>query len=130
MLQNLTIGKRLAIGFSALAILILVTGVFSALRMGNTQRMVQKVTDESVPAIRDLGRLATMLAEYRVSERGLVASADRNTPANWRKAARPSSPSRRRTNPRSAMPATARCTRKPWRAPTATSTTAASWSRP
>ena len=76
MLQNLTIGKRLAIGFSALAILILVTGVFSALRMGNTQRMVQKVTDESVPAIRDLGRLATMLAEYRVSERGLVASAD------------------------------------------------------
>ena len=76
MLQNLTIGKRLAIGFSALAILILVTGVFSALRMGNTQRMVQKVTDESVPAIRDIGRLATMLAEYRVSERGLVASAD------------------------------------------------------
>ncbi|WP_223809487.1 methyl-accepting chemotaxis protein [Thermomonas sp. XSG] len=76
MLQNLTIGKRLAIGFSALAVLILVTGAFSALRMGNTQRMVQKVTDESVPAIRDLGRLATMLAEYRVSERGLVASAD------------------------------------------------------
>ena len=76
MLQNLTIGKRLAIGFSALAVLILVTGAFSALRMGNTQRMVQKVTEESVPAIRDLGRLATMLAEYRVSERGLVASAD------------------------------------------------------
>ncbi len=76
MLQNLTIGKRLAIGFSALAILIFATGAFSALRMGNTQRMVQKVTDESVPAIRDLGRLATMLAEYRVSERGLVASAD------------------------------------------------------
>ncbi len=76
MLQNLTIGKRLAIGFSALAVLILITGAFSALRMGNTQRMVQKVTDESVPAIRDLGRLATMLAEYRVSERGLVSSAD------------------------------------------------------
>ncbi len=76
MLQNLTIGKRLAIGFTALAILIVATGVFSVLRMGNTQNMVQKVTNESVPAIRDLGRLATMLAEYRVSERGLVASAD------------------------------------------------------
>ena len=76
MLQNLTIGKRLTIGFSALAVLILVTGAFAALRMGNTQTMVRKVTDESVPAIRDLGKLATMLAEYRVSERGLVASAD------------------------------------------------------
>ena len=76
MLQNLTIGKRLAIGFSALALLIFVTGAFSALRMGNTQTMVRRVTDESVPAIRDLGKLATMLAEYRVSERGLVASAD------------------------------------------------------
>ena len=76
MLQNLTIGKRLAIGFSALAVLILVTGAFAVWRMGNTQKMVQKVTNESVPAIRDLGKLATMLAEYRVSERGLVASAD------------------------------------------------------
>ncbi len=76
MLQNLSIGKRLTIGFSALAVLILITGAFAALRMGNTQTMVHKVTDESVPAIRDLGKLATMLAEYRVSERGLVASAD------------------------------------------------------
>ena len=62
MLQNLTIGKRLTIGFSALAVLILVTGAFAAWRMGNTQKMVQKVTNESVPAIRDLGKLATMLA--------------------------------------------------------------------
>jgi len=76
MFQNLSIGKRLAIGFSALALLILITGGFAAQRMGNTQKMVRKVTTDSVPAIRDLGRLSTMLAEYRVSERGLVASVD------------------------------------------------------
>jgi len=76
MFQNLSIGKRLAIGFSALALLILITGGFAAQRMGNTQKMVRKVTTDSVPAIRDLGRLSTMLAEYRVSERGLVASVE------------------------------------------------------
>ena len=76
MLQNLSIGKRLAIGFSALVLLILITGGFAAQRMGNTQQMVRKVTTDSVPAIRDLGRLSTMLAEYRVSERGLVANVD------------------------------------------------------
>lgn len=31
------------------------------------------ITKKEVPAIRDLGRMATMLAEYRVSERGLAA---------------------------------------------------------
>ncbi|MGB3393860.1 MAG: methyl-accepting chemotaxis protein, partial [Stenotrophomonas sp.] len=76
MFQNLSIGKRLAFGFSALALLILITGGFAAQRMGNTQQMVRKVTTDSVPAIRDLGKLSTMLAEYRVSERGLVASVD------------------------------------------------------
>ena len=76
MFDNLTIGKRLAIAFSALAVLILVTGAFAVQRMGHTQATVRSVTLDSVPSIRDLGRLATMLAEYRVSERGLVASAD------------------------------------------------------
>jgi len=74
MLQNLTIGKRLTLGFAALALLILVMGAFAAQRMGTAQDTVRAVTQESVPSIRDLGRLATMLAEYRVSERGLVAS--------------------------------------------------------
>jgi methyl-accepting chemotaxis protein len=74
MLQNLTIGRRLTLGFAALALLILVMGAFAAQRMGKAQDTVRAVTQESVPSIRDLGRLATMLAEYRVSERGLVAS--------------------------------------------------------
>ena len=74
MLQNLTIGKRLTIGFSALAILILITGAFSAQRMGLMQDSVRQLTLESVPQIRRLGQLATALAEYRVSERGYVAS--------------------------------------------------------
>ncbi|KQY52733.1 methyl-accepting chemotaxis protein [Lysobacter sp. Root494] len=74
MLQNLTIGRRLTLGFAALALLIVVMGAFAAQRMGNAQDTVRAVTQESVPSIRDLGRLATMLAEYRVSERGLVAS--------------------------------------------------------
>ena len=74
MFQNLTIGKRLTLGFAVLALLILVMGAFAAQRMGHAQETVRTVTQESVPSIRDLGRLATMLAEYRVSERGLVAS--------------------------------------------------------
>jgi methyl-accepting chemotaxis protein len=74
MFQNLTIGKRLTLGFAVLALLILVMGGFAAQRMGLAQETVRTVTRESVPSIRDLGRLATMLAEYRVSERGLVAS--------------------------------------------------------
>ncbi|MBV2210059.1 MAG: MCP four helix bundle domain-containing protein [Thermomonas sp.] len=76
MLQNLTIGKRLIIGFSALAILILITGIFAAQRMGTTQDEVRKFTSVEVPQIRALGQLATDIAEYRVSERGLVASQD------------------------------------------------------
>jgi methyl-accepting chemotaxis protein len=76
MFQNLTIGKRLTIGFSALALLILITGAFSGLRMGVMQQGVRQLTLESVPQIRRLGQLATALAEYRVSERGYVASQD------------------------------------------------------
>ncbi len=76
MLQNLTIGKRLAIGFSALAALILITGALAALRMGVMQESVRQLTLESVPQIRQLGELATALAEYRVSERGYVANQD------------------------------------------------------
>ena len=76
MFQNLTIGKRLAIAFSALALLILVTGAFSAFRMSAMQAGVRQLTLESVPQIRRLGELATALAEYRVSERGFVASQD------------------------------------------------------
>ena len=73
MFKHLNIGKRLAIGFAVLVLLIVATGVFSALRMGAAQDVVLDITKKEVPAIRDLGRMATMLAEYRVSERGLVA---------------------------------------------------------
>ena len=74
MFKHLKIGKRLAIGFAVLVLLIVVTGAFSAQRMGVAQDVVVEITNKEVPAIRDLGRMATMLAEYRVSERGLVAS--------------------------------------------------------
>ena len=73
MFKHLKIGKRLAIGFAILVLLIVATGAFSAQRMGVAQGVVVEITNKEVPAIRDLGRLATMLAEYRVSERGLVA---------------------------------------------------------
>ena len=73
MFKHLKIGKRLAIGFAVLVLLIVATGAFSAQRMGVAQGVVVEITNKEVPAIRDLGRLATMLAEYRVSERGLVA---------------------------------------------------------
>ncbi|QOW20094.1 MCP four helix bundle domain-containing protein [Lysobacter ciconiae] len=74
MFQNLKIGRRLTIGFAALTVLLIVLGAFAAQRMGSVQKTVQEITGQSVPAIRDMGKLATMLAEYRVSERGLVAS--------------------------------------------------------
>ena len=74
MFKNFSIGKRLAIGFGTLAALILVMGGFSILRMGAAQTTVREITDHEVPGIRDLGHLATGLAEYRVSERGLVSS--------------------------------------------------------
>nr|WP_298130655.1 methyl-accepting chemotaxis protein [uncultured Pseudoxanthomonas sp.] len=73
MFKHLKIGKRLAIGFAVLVLLIVATGAFSAQRMGVAQGVVLEITNKEVPAIRDLGRMATMLAEYRVSERGLVA---------------------------------------------------------
>ncbi|MGN6512310.1 MAG: methyl-accepting chemotaxis protein, partial [Lysobacteraceae bacterium] len=75
MLDNLTIGKRLGYGFATLAVLLLVIGGFAVHRLGTAQERVRTLTQGEVPAIRDLGRLATLLAEYRVSERGLVASA-------------------------------------------------------
>jgi methyl-accepting chemotaxis protein len=74
MFKHLRIGRRLAIGFGALVLLILAMGGFAVQRMGEAQDVVRKITSHDVPAIRDLGRLATMLAEYRVSERGLVSS--------------------------------------------------------
>src|SRR5690606_32954229 len=43
-------------------------------RMGSAQDVVLDLTHEAVPAIRELGAMATALAEYRVSERGLVSS--------------------------------------------------------
>ena len=76
MFKHLKIGKRLAIAFSALVLLIVVMGGFAVLRMGTAQGVVNGITAQDVPAIRDLGRLATMLAEYRVSERGLVSGYD------------------------------------------------------
>ncbi|TYT26338.1 HAMP domain-containing protein [Luteimonas viscosa] len=75
MFKSLSIGKRLTIGFAALALLIVAIGGFAVLRMGKMQEEVLHLTHHSVPAIRDLGRMATSLAEYRVSERGLVSSA-------------------------------------------------------
>ncbi|MGJ4730534.1 methyl-accepting chemotaxis protein, partial [Luteimonas sp. SDU101] len=74
MFSSLSIGRRLGIGFAALALLILVMGGFAAQRMGAAQHVVLDLTRESVPAVRELGAMATALAEYRVSERGLVAS--------------------------------------------------------
>ena len=74
MFSSFSIGKRLGIGFAALALLILVMGGFAADRMGTAQDMVLDLTHESVPAVRELGAMATALAEYRVSERGLVSS--------------------------------------------------------
>ena len=75
MFKHLKIGKRLAIGFAVLVLLIVATGAFSAQRMGVAQDVVLDITKKEVPAIRDLGRMATMLAEYRVSERGLASGA-------------------------------------------------------
>ncbi|MGY1518814.1 methyl-accepting chemotaxis protein [Luteimonas sp. A482] len=74
MFSSLNIGKRLGIGFAALALLIVVMGGFAVDRMGVAQEMVLELTHESVPAVRELGAMATALAEYRVSERGLVGS--------------------------------------------------------
>src|SRR5690606_24587251 len=74
MFRSLSIGKRLGIGFSALALLIVVMGGFAANRIGTSQDVVLDLTHESVPAIRELGSMDTALAEYRVSERGLVSS--------------------------------------------------------
>ena len=74
MFASLSIGKRLGIGFAALALLIVVMGGFAAQRMGTAQDVVLDLTHESVPAVRELGAMATALAEYRVSERGLVSS--------------------------------------------------------
>ncbi|MDH5831347.1 methyl-accepting chemotaxis protein [Luteimonas sp. M1R5S18] len=76
MFKSLSIGRRLAIGFAALALLIVAIGAFSMQRMGKMQAEVLQLTRSAVPAIRDLGRMATALAEYRVSERGLVSNAD------------------------------------------------------
>ncbi|WP_202843530.1 HAMP domain-containing protein, partial [Luteimonas saliphila] len=75
MFKSLSIGKRLAIGFAVLSLLIVAIGGFAVQRMGKMQEEVLHLTHHSVPAIRDLGRMATALAEYRVSERGLVSSA-------------------------------------------------------
>ena len=75
-LKHYRIGTRLALGFATLTLLTLAAGLFAVNRMNATQASVRGVTHGAVPAVRELGSLATQLAEYRVSERGLVASQD------------------------------------------------------
>jgi methyl-accepting chemotaxis protein len=76
MFKSLNIGRRLTIGFATLALLITVIGGFAVYRMATMQADVLHLTHNTVPAIRELGRMATGLAEYRVSERGLVSNLD------------------------------------------------------
>ena len=75
-LADLSIARRLGLGFAILSLLLLVLGVFALWQVRQTHATVVQLTRHEMPAVRDLGRLATQLAEYRVSERGLVASAD------------------------------------------------------
>src|SRR5690606_9038256 len=74
MISTLSIAKRLGIAFASLALFSVVIGAFALVRMDGAQATVLGLTHHSVPAVRELGQLATRLAEYRVSERGLVAS--------------------------------------------------------
>jgi methyl-accepting chemotaxis protein len=73
-IADLAIGRRLGVAFGVVALLLVVLGVFSLVQLERMQSTVDVLTHRNVPAVRDLGRLSTQLAEYRVSERGLVAS--------------------------------------------------------
>lgn len=73
-LLNLNIARRLALGFVALCLVTLLLGAASLWQMHRDQTAVDHLTGVTVPVVRDLGRLGTLLAEYRVSERGLVAT--------------------------------------------------------
>ncbi|HEY4556144.1 MAG TPA: HAMP domain-containing protein, partial [Lysobacter sp.] len=76
LLADMKIGHRLAFAFATVCLLLLVIGGLSMLQLNATQATVRHLTHDSVPMVRDLGQLTTMLAEYRVSERGFVASQD------------------------------------------------------
>ncbi|MFC0679942.1 methyl-accepting chemotaxis protein [Lysobacter korlensis] len=71
--RSLRIAHKLYVAFGLVLIIAVSLGAFALLRMNESSATVKELTDESVPVVRDLGRLATQLAEYRVSERGLVA---------------------------------------------------------
>jgi methyl-accepting chemotaxis protein len=71
--RHLKIAHKLYFSFGLLVLLAGVLGVFAQMRMIENTATVKALTSERVPVVRDLGALATQLAEYRVSERGLVA---------------------------------------------------------
>ncbi|WP_460834842.1 HAMP domain-containing protein, partial [Lysobacter humi (ex Lee et al. 2017)] len=75
-LADLPIARRLALGFTTVSVLLLLLGAFALWQVRQTHATVVQLTRQDMPVVRDLGRLATQLAEYRVSERGLVASSD------------------------------------------------------
>jgi methyl-accepting chemotaxis protein len=75
-LADLPIARRLGLGFATVSFLLLALGVFAIWQVRQTHATVVEITRHDMPTVRDLGRLATQLAEYRVSERGLVASLD------------------------------------------------------
>jgi methyl-accepting chemotaxis protein len=75
-LADMKIGRRLGFAFATISLLLLVIGGLSMMKLNTTQATVRTLTRENVPTVRSLGELATKLAEYRVSERGLVASYD------------------------------------------------------
>jgi methyl-accepting chemotaxis protein len=75
-LADLPIGRRLGLAFATISLLLLALGAFALWQLKGVRSTVVQLTSQDMPVVRDLGRLSTMLAEYRVSERGLVSSID------------------------------------------------------
>ncbi|GHA80939.1 methyl-accepting chemotaxis protein [Cognatilysobacter bugurensis] len=76
--RHLKIAHKLFVSFGLLVAIAGALAGFAMLRMSESAQTVKTLTAEGVPLVRDLGALATQLAEYRVSERGLVS--DRENP--------------------------------------------------
>ena len=72
-MRNITIGKRLALGFGLLAALALAQGLFALNKMARMYEKTEEINTSWIPALSAIGDLNLALMRYRVNSVRLVA---------------------------------------------------------
>jgi methyl-accepting chemotaxis protein len=66
--QNLSIGRKLAVAFALTALMTVILGVFSLLRLGALNDKLQAVSGVDMPSVQYMGEVRSQLGEFRTFE--------------------------------------------------------------